>query len=200
MLVAAVISLVVLGVIFQLLVPSLSLFKSQMAFSQSHQSALLSAQRLKREITNTSVSTMTVSSDGYSVALAPRPGAAPFDSSGGGRYRSEFVIYFWDPTSQKLQQKRWPRGGDSVPSGTFGGPNPPRLSESQLGSIIGSVNGSERVIASNISVFSIQDSGSDPVLLEPPFQIAITCSVPTQSDKNEDYEVFLQVAPRSVEW
>jgi hypothetical protein len=196
-LVGGVIMLVVMFVMFQLLVPSMTMFRSQMAFSQAHQSSLMAVQKIKREMTNTAVSTLTINPTTYAFSFAPKDESAPFTTKGETRFRKIFIVYFLK--DDKLFRKFYPYGSDSIPP-VFGGPNPPALSLSHLNTAADTTNGTERVMASRVSHFQVIDGGADGVLIEPPIVVELTCSVPTDSEKVEEYEVRLEVSPRSMEW
>lgn len=197
--VTGVIMLVVLAVMFQLLVPSFSLFRTQMAFSQTHQSALVSSQKLKRELTNTGLPTLTLDPAQTAISFSPKDTSSPFDSSGRTRYAQQFILYYLSPDN-KLMRKLWPLSSDTPPSDLFDGPDPARLTQALLIQARTSTNGSEKVLAPDVSHFIITDSGTDPILIEPPIIMELTCTKATDSERSQEFQTRLEVSPRSVEW
>ncbi|MBI3928087.1 MAG: type II secretion system protein [Armatimonadetes bacterium] len=199
-LVVACLSLIVLTLIAQLLFPSFALFRSQMGFSEAHQSGMTAAARWKRELLNSMLATVTVGSEPTAISLVPVKESAPFDADGDPQLESEFVIYYRGDRD-RLLRKTWPAPAEAVPAGLFDGPEPPRLSPEQLRDVCTSTNGTERVLARYVEEMAMEDGdGGDVALLRPPLRLRLTCGVPVGGEKFERFTVNLTACPQTLRW
>lgn len=196
-LVAAFLGLVVLGMMAQILVPSMLMFRVQSARSDVQQAPLAVVHCLSRALLNTQVESITVLSAPTAVCWREVDEDAPFDiSSGRPRLRPAFSVLYHEPSTKLVWIKRWPPDPPSLPV-TFAGDDPPLLSADRLRSVVGARNGTERVLARNVTALTV--AGDDPgaSLLVLPLRVSVTCVAPDRDDK---LTLTARVSPRSVRW
>ncbi|MEW6281546.1 MAG: hypothetical protein AB1758_23250 [Candidatus Eremiobacterota bacterium] len=202
--IGSVLLVIVFGLVAQLLVPSLILFHSGMAGSEALQSGLKVTSKVRLEMLNTALESVTISQDGQALALLPKNPAQPFKVSNGDPLPgSSFVIFYLDPTAKTIRQKQWPGPGEPSDTARFGGAQPPRLSEAELTGLVGSVNGTERTLARFVESFQVVDQDPASPFLEPPIKISAVISIETKRGgavRIERHETSVEVTPRSMRW
>ncbi|MBX3167979.1 MAG: hypothetical protein KF760_11230 [Candidatus Eremiobacteraeota bacterium] len=213
--VAAGLSLLMLGLLAELFLPSLWLYQKEQATSEVHQSALLVRQKLERELVNTCLETMTIYQDGedWLLSWAAVDDYDPVTRGPLYDQRGEFSLACYRAQQRKLLLGRGKHTG--VPLTTFANnsSSAPRLSIKQLHDIFeqsggGSLTTPLRVLARNIVEFSVTDQSGDadfsnffpPLRFHVVAQSAVPASSSTGQQPQQRAELECTLTPRVRRW
>ncbi|MCA9795948.1 MAG: hypothetical protein KC910_29270 [Candidatus Eremiobacteraeota bacterium] len=205
-LVVCFLSVIVLLLMMQLMLPSVLLFKSESSRSEAQQNVLILVHRLESQLVNSQLASVTISPDDGAIAFQQLVEADPFASdTGKPKQRDYFTIYFYDATAQTVYQKRWPPGPPSFgPTYNFtDATKPQRLSQAHLEQICSTKTGDERVVGRHITTWEVNDDDDDPFNLNPPLRLTLTCSVEASGQGRNRFEEFTmtsRITPRNVVW
>lgn len=199
---------VVSALMLALFFPSMWMFQAASARNDAQQTVLLLVTRVRDGLLNTSLDTVTLSSDPPAVSFrAPRE-ESPFDPvSGTPQFASHYSVARYDPNVDKVYWRSWP---PEPPAATalsrsydFSQALVPALERADLALICAHPNSEERVLGDHVDVFSVSDSDADPAVLTPPLQIVVGCSLTNPGPgtrKEERYDMTVQVTPRCQRW
>lgn len=216
-LVVGFIGLVVLGLMMQLLLPSVWMFRVESARSEAQQACLLVANRLQQSLLNSSVESIYVGADPVSISFQEvAETGQPFDVVSGAPVLAPYFRVIWyDAPTRRVLMKVWPPEPPASAAMTtpfdFAAPSakPQRIlyGADQQAIINGPSNGREQVMARNVERLYLTDYGNDADndmnLLTPPLEMTIECSVDTSMQGTKTKEVYtttIKVVPRTVRW
>lgn len=208
LLVVMFLSIIVLFLVGQLVIPSLLLFNMESAATEAQQGTFILMGRLRQDLLNTEVDTVTISQDPVAISFQEVEEAIPFDSTTGlPNLENRFTVYYWNQADQVVYRRTWPPNPPDLGSAyDFSNPTRPlRLTPDHLRTITEQPNDRLRVIARNVSEFVVEDDDADPTLLHPPFRVKVTCTVNNnragQGDaKVETATLETKIMPRNVRW
>lgn len=205
-LVVCFLSVIVLLLMMQLMLPSVLLFKTESSRSEAQQNVLILVHRLESQLNNSQLASVTILPDYGAISFQQLVEADPFASdTGKPRQQDSFTIYFYDSTAQTVYHKRWPPGPPNFGS-TYDfsdATKPQRLTQAHLEQICLTRTGDERVVGRHISTWEVDDDDNSPFNLNPPLRLTLTCSVEASGqgrDRFEEFTMTSRITPRNVVW
>jgi hypothetical protein len=204
-LVVAFLSVVVLGLMIQLLVPSIMLFRVESAATEAQQAAFIVVGRVSKALMNTQLNTVTllydVTADNpVAVSYQEVAPADPISTEGRPKFLPRFSLYYWNRPTGRIVYEETP--DSPMPGHDWSDPQvPQRLSLTELRAYCTVPNGEERVVARNVVSFVVTDQDGDVALVHPPLVIEVTCQVEAPRGGDMKYETFVmktQITPRIV--
>lgn len=171
---AAVLTLLIFYVFFNLLVPA-----SQGSARASWQ---IEAQETSASVLNWLAQDVAVTAPS-GMSLAPPPSSpdvviglhpvAALATDGSQLWATQAIVYHWDPTSQQVMRKLWPPT-PPVLSPPLTNAAPYQFTAATLLSIASQANGTERILGGEISAFSVQAGGSQTSGWIMPIHVSLT--------------------------
>lgn len=178
--VAATLTLLLLGLCFSFLIPALRHSRHGAVQAELQQMATLSMRKLVDDIEKTNYSGISLRQDPVVLAIHPLVDVTP-----GGRrvYADSLIVYFYDSDNQVLKRRSWP------PEPPAGIPHPGteagmRLSADQLQMFPGESPGA-RNMANSLAEFEITHAGIGGFL-----QLPLTVRMVTESGSGQARERF----------
>lgn len=151
-LVAAALTLILLGLIYWFLVPSLRLSSQGAARVEGQQQALNALNRAERDLQQSAPGGVSLfpqdpanPNDPVGVALVP---LEDVDNDGQQLWNSNFTLIYWDRAARKLRRK-------TAPCPAPDPHKPSRLSLAEFKALCDTQNGSEQFLASEVSDFEV---------------------------------------------
>lgn len=194
----AFLSLIVLGLVLALMVPSFSLYRKQAASSTTYQSALVFIHRVTQGLLNTQLESVTIGDNPPAISWQKIDTERGFSVSTGEPIMDDrFVIMYYDQATRRILSEEVPAPPSA--SDTL----PVRLSDSQLRDFCNNVSGDEAVVAREVTLVEFTDADEDVTLLNPPIRVSVECTVDTSEGgaiKEEKFAMTARVTPRSMRW
>lgn len=192
-------SVVVFFLIAQLVIPSLVMFRTESATTDAQQAAFIFTHRLRTQLLNTQVETVTISEDPVAISFQEVLEDDPFDALGETKLSDYFKVYYWDETNKLVKYKEF---SPTSPAYDFTDrTKPQRLSLADLQAEVAAETGNEQVVARHVAALLISDEDGVVNIISPPIKLDLTCAVESpRTRKEETYQMQMQVNPRNVRW
>lgn len=195
--------LIITGLIAKALVPSFTLFHTELSGTELFQSAIMMTQRFKVDVANSMASTITLDPDKTRISYLPKDMSQPMEpGTARPRFARSFAILYYEPQGRRIYFKLWPKPGQSPPPGLFDGTLPPRLTLAQLQAATSSLNGTERPLVWDVEECEFYDSDTSDILTLP-VRLRFVVSRKERKGGSEDLlrrTLAVEAYPRSVEW
>ena len=199
----------VLSMIAALLLPSLWMWRVESARGEAQQGVMMVTSRLHRMLMNSQLETVTIAPDHAAIGFQEIvENGAPFDATTGMPIMQDrFRVFFLDAAQKRVVTKTW---GPTQPPPNLAGydfsktaTNPQRLSVADLQQICATQNGTEQVLARNVSIFNVTDSDGNPQILDPPISCHVECKIETSQQGTIDSQTCrmdMSANPRNMRW
>ncbi|MBI3927350.1 MAG: type II secretion system protein [Armatimonadetes bacterium] len=166
-LVAAALSLMLLGLFWTFLVPAFGYYVRGAARAELQQSALVAGEKVVADLRRSAPGGISIRSAGTDspTVLAVHP-LETVTADGTQVWSDQLTIYFWWASDGRLWAKKWPPGppeaGFSVQSD-----KPIRVDEATLLEVAQERNGTETMLAENVARFEVVDAAPEPGISRP---------------------------------
>lgn len=186
--------LLITAMMISLLLPSFALFRKQGGQSDAYRACLQTVERFRKEMLNTQLECVTLTTDGRAIAWQESQADPPFSGTTGEPMMSDVfsALYYRD---QRVVLTR------SEPTGAGPSTLPKQLSLAEVAALQALPPG--RTLAHNITAFMVADNDADPDLVTPPLRLSLTCTVDTKGKASNDEESFsmnVSITPRGQRW
>lgn len=185
--------LLVMAMMISLLLPAFSLFRRQGGHSDAYRACLQAVERIRLELLNTQLETLTIAPDQQAISWQ-EPSTMPLFSATSGEPLMSDTFTVLHYQERRIFLTSTASQGRAPSTQTF------RLAPQELESARIPTG---RVLARDITEFSLSDNDPDSVLVAPPLRFTLTCTVPTKGRQSQDEESFQMHAtftPRSQRW
>jgi hypothetical protein len=184
-LVAATLTLLVLGLVFGYLIPASKVAYRYQLRSQMQQTALVVFDKIAQSAASTSPGGLSwsrteIQALAFNAHDELQPGNAVL------RWTDDFQVFWWNPAQEVLQNMEWPYASGQATTDESTVIRAKRLDPFRLREVI-TLYGSDRnrILARNVSNFSVQHDGPEGALIQP---VKVTLSL-SQSLSNQKIQV-----------
>lgn len=185
--VAFTLTLLLVGLLFQFLVPALTVSSRTTRRAEVQQQATITMRNLVSELEQTSLFGLSLADDFRTAALHP---VTDVTQKSERVYADHVIVYQFDPVAESLQRSHWSNGSDpSIEA-------PRKLSPDELLALDGFLT-KKRVVVRQLEDFEVGHSGSDG-LIQLPLVVRMTMKRQGESSP-KPFELVRTVVPRNQE-
>lgn len=185
LLVGFTLTVLLLGLLFQFLIPALKISRRTTLRAEMQQRATLAMREMVSELEQTTVFGTSISPDSHTVAVHP---IVEVSQNGRRIYADHLIVYAFDPQRQEIVRGLWRNGADP------GTESPRRLSAAELDGIDGQLS-QDRVMVDDVEEFELTHSGDTSYL-----QLPLLCRLvlkESEESGSRQFELIRSISPRN---
>lgn len=185
LLVGFTLTVLLIGLLFQFLIPALKISRRTTLRAEMQQQATLAMREMTSELEQTTVFGTSISPDSTVVAVHP---IVEVSQNGRRIYADHLVVYVFDEERHEIVRGIWQSGGDP------GTESPRRLSSQELSGIDSQLS-KKRVIVDEVAEFELTHSGENS-FLQLPLLCKLVLKEPEESGSRQ-FELVRSISPRN---